>query len=145
MIDNPYKELIEEESENHDVDPDIVAAICKVESNFNPWATRVELAFLKRYVPKDPYRFGAITKTTERYDEARSYGLMQIMGLVAREKGFRKTFLAELFDPKTNLSYGVKHWKWCLDNREGDVQKALLRWNGGGNPHYPNKVLEFTR
>jgi len=144
MIDNPYSEFIKEEAIKQNADPTIIAAICKVESNFNIWAIRFEPAFLRKYVPKEPKRFGAISKATERQLQAHSFGLMQIMGLVAREKGYKGVYLTALCEPLENLKWGIKHWMYCLKRRNGDIKKALLRWNGGGNPHYPFKVLEFV-
>jgi len=144
MIDNPYSEFIKEEAKKQDADPNIIAAICKVESNFDIWANRFEPAFLRKYVPTEPKIFGAVTRATERQGRAFSWGLMQIMGQVAREKGFKGVFLTELCEPLENLKWGIKHWKYCLKIRKGDIQKALLRWNGGGNPHYPFKVLELV-
>jgi soluble lytic murein transglycosylase-like protein len=43
-------ELIERKAKEFCLDPLLVRAVIKVESNFNPWATRYEANFLKRYI-----------------------------------------------------------------------------------------------
>jgi soluble lytic murein transglycosylase-like protein len=70
-----------------------------------------------------------------------SWGLMQLMGEVAREMGFTGTYLSQLCDPPIGLLWGCKKLAQCLDAKGGDPEKALLMWNGGGNPNYANEVL----
>jgi len=81
---------------------------------------------------------------TEAYARSFSWGLMQVMGAVAREEGFTGTSLAELCDPATGIDAGCKHLA-NIFKRVGDVDDAkrvaLLHWNGGANEAYPNEVL----
>jgi soluble lytic murein transglycosylase-like protein len=115
------------------LDPALVCAIVEQESNWNPWAIRYEPAFEARYVPKG-------MTPTEATARAFSWGLMQIMGEVARENGYTGA-LPMLCDPATGLAEGIIHFKKKLAYANGDVTKALLMWNGGGNKDYPAQVL----
>lgn len=78
---------------------------------------------------------------TEEYTRAISWGLMQVMGEVAREFGFNGKFLSELCQPGTNLDIGCKIFKHKLDKANGDTHKALLLWNGGARQEYADEVL----
>ncbi len=126
---------------NYGLDPALIQSICHHESgNWQVWAIRYEPGFYTKYIATN------LTMTnlsqTEKQSRAFSYGLMQIMGQVARELGFTGKYLTELCDPLTNLDYGCKKFKRCLDKADGDVRVALLSYNGGGDPLYPAKVLE---
>lgn len=70
-----------------------------------------------------------------------SYGLMQIMGQTAREQSFDGDYLAELFEPLNAVTQGCRKLKHCLELHSQDVTAALLSYNGGSNPEYPQKVL----
>lgn len=118
------------------VDAALVCAVCEQESSWNQWAMRFEPMFLAHYVkpvmPEAP--------STSEMARATSWGLMQIMGEVAREVGFQGHYFSELCQPDTGLTFGCKKLKACLDRR-GDVKAALLMWNGGGNLGYPGQVM----
>jgi soluble lytic murein transglycosylase-like protein len=88
-------------------------------------------------------RFGVtISETTERRWRATSFGLMQVMGQVARERGFTGEWLTELTNPEVGIEYGCRELKRRLDLAHGDVHSGLLGYNGGGDPAYPSKVLK---
>lgn len=119
------------------LDPALVCAVIEQESGWNSWAVRLEMGFLARYVkPVNP-----ASPTTEEITKAMSFGLMQVMGLVAREAGFTGRFLTELCDPDTGVSVGCKVLKGKIDRANGDVHQGLQNWNGGGNPQYADQVL----
>jgi len=125
----------------HDLQPEIVCAVVEQESNWNQWAIRYEPAFLARYVA--PLHL----TSTESTARSISWGLMQLMGEVAREYGF-KGYLAELCDPATGLEYGCRKLAECFKRANAQahqddfdpVEHALLYWNGGGNPDYGKQV-----
>lgn len=117
----------------HGLDEALVCAVIEQESNWIPWAIRYEPAFQKRYV--DPQNLGP----TETIARSISWGLMQLMGEVARELGFNGK-MASLCDPAMGLEWGCKHLKNKLDAHDGDVAAGLLAWNGGGNPGYADQV-----
>ncbi len=123
---------------NYGLDPALIQSMCDHESGgWNTWAIRYEPAFYIKYIVPLPG-----LSETEKTARAFSYGLMQLMGQVAREFGFKGKYLTELCDPLTNLDYGCKKFKRCLDKADGDVRVALLAYNGGGDPLYPAKVLK---
>lgn len=127
-------------AERHQLYPALVCAIIEQESSWNPWAVRYEPAFYDRYVLPLRAR-GEITHETECRARATSWGLMQVMGQVARESGFTNTFLSALCDPAAGIDIGCSVLDHKLAAAEGNVSKALLLWNGGGNPNYAVEVL----
>lgn len=79
---------------------------------------------------------------SEGFLRASSFGLMQILGETAREHGYEEDSLAGLFDVSDNITLGSKIFVHFLQ-KEGDLDRALLRYNGGGDPEYPAKVLKL--
>jgi soluble lytic murein transglycosylase-like protein len=127
----------------HALDPALVCAVIEQESAWNPWAVRYEPGFLSRYVA--PLYTAGKFSATEAYTRSMSWGLMQVMGQVAREFGFEDSSLAELCDPVIGLEFGCRFLAARLTRAKGDVSAALLAWNGGANPNYPAEVLARTR
>lgn len=122
----------------HALDPALVCAVCEQESSWIPWAIRYEPGFLARYVA--PLFTAGKISATETYARAFSWGLMQVMGQVAREHGFAGASLAELCDPAVGLEYGCRVLTAKLAQVEGNVERALLLWNGAANIHYAQEV-----
>ena len=120
----------------------LIAGIIQVESGGDPWGFRYEPAFLQRYVEEKPRRFGAISTESERIARATSWGLMQVMGQVARERGFNGAFLSELCDPTTGIYYGCKHFAHLRDRFVGKhgMNGVIAAYNAG-SPRYVNGVL----
>ena len=127
----------------HGLDPALVCALIEQESAWNPWAVRYEPGFLSRYVA--PLYTAGKLSATEAYTRSMSWGLMQVMGQVAREFGFAADSLSELCDPATGIDIGCTVLAKRMARARGDVPAALLAWNGGGNPNYPAEVLARTR
>lgn len=117
--------------------PEMVCAVCEQESSWNPTAWRYEPAFYDRYI-------APMTglSPTEMHGRAFSFGLMQIMGEVARELGYVGDLL-ELAAPETAIEYGCKKLLQCV-NATTSKSDALERYNGGGNPNYASQVLART-
>jgi len=137
MTQKELQQLAIATAHNFGIDPALVCAVCEHESGgWNPWAIRYEPAFYTRYIDSM-----SNISMTEKMARAFSYGLMQVMGQVAREQGFTGKYLTQLCDPLENLTHGCKKLKKCLDRAGGDVRIALLAYNGGGNPGYPALVL----
>ena len=121
------------------LDSALVCAVVEQESSWNTWAMRYEPAFFAKYVA-NLYTNNKIT-ASEAYARGYSWGLMQVMGQVAREFGFDAAFLSALCDPELGLAVGCKVLRKKLDAMDGDVTRGLLAWNGGGNPAYASQVL----
>jgi soluble lytic murein transglycosylase-like protein len=121
------------------LDPALVMALIEHESSWNPWAVRYEPGFYSTYIShmKLP--------DTEKTMRATSFGLMQIIGQTAREKGFDEKFLTALCEPLNGVTYGCKKLKDCMDRAHGDVNDALLRYNGGSDKQYPEMVLQYIK
>ncbi len=117
------------------LDPALVCAVIDEESSWDPFAIRYEPEFRARYVVK------LNLPATEEFARSCSWGLMQVMGQVAREHGFKGDSLAELCMPDVGLRFGCITLadKLCVADR--DLFTALALWNGGGDPSYPRRVL----
>jgi soluble lytic murein transglycosylase-like protein len=127
-------------AEAHALWPEVVCAIVEQESSWNPWALRYEPAFYEKYIAPQFAR-GNIVDLTESHARAFSWGLMQVMGQAAREHGFNGASLAALCDPAAGIEIGCRVFAAKLAAAEGNVARALLLWNGGGNQDYPAAVL----
>jgi len=117
------------------LDPALVCAVIEQECSWDAYAIRYEPAFRARYVA--PLHL----TPTEEIARSMSWGLMQVMGQVAREHGFAGKFLSALCDPAAGLDIGCAALAAKLAAAAGDVSRALLLWNGGANPDYPAEVL----
>src|SRR3984893_8910226 len=102
-----YVTLAQAAARVHALWPDLVCAIIEQESAWNPWALRYEPSFYAKYIAPR-MATGAITSATEAHTRAFSWGLMQVMGQVAREHGFTGVSLAALCEPATALDVGCR-------------------------------------
>lgn len=141
---------------SHDValrrgcNPELVKAMVGVESGFNPWAWNPEprYRYLWNVKTGEPFRpltvdelddeippkdFPALhgDRDNEFWGQQASWGLMQVMGAVAREYGFAGKYLPQLCDPDTGLEFGCRVLVACLRWAGGDVPAALAAYNGG--------------
>lgn len=143
----------------HGLDAALVCAICEQESSWNPWAMRYEPLFFAKYVA--PLYTNNKVSATEAYARGFSWGLMQVMGQVAREAGYSEPFLSSLCDPTDALEIGCRVLRKKFDSAQALVTRvaqtilsapeaqsqtdtptrALLLWNGGANPAYAAQVL----
>lgn len=122
---------------NYGLDPALVCSVIAHESDgWNQYAVRYEPGFYDRYISSMKN-----LSRTEMTMRATSFGLMQVMGQVAREQGFDGEYLTELFEPLNAVMHGCKKLKKCLEQEGGNVPAALLRYNGGGNANYPDLVM----
>lgn len=102
-----YREEIINYSKEFQVDPYLVAAIMKVESNFDPYAQSHK---------------GAM-------------GLMQIMpstgNWVAKEISLDNFYLQELYVPEVNIKIGTWYLQTLSNQFNGDIHLILAAYNGG--------------
>src|SRR5580658_985408 len=101
----------------HGLDSALVCAVVEEESAWDPHAIRYEPGFRASYVA--PLNLPC----TEEIARSISWGLMQVMGQVAREHGFQRPFLSALCDPSAGLTIG------CI------VLAAKLAAGGGATCH----------
>jgi soluble lytic murein transglycosylase-like protein len=144
------REIAEKKAAEHGLDPAVVCAVIEQESGWNPWLERYEPLFFERYL-ENPAMYNEVrgwlksasfhaSFATEIRNRAYSRGLMQTMGATARVQGFAGP-LGELHEPETGIEVGCRVLKGCLGRAKGDIAKALLGYNGGGNKKYPDEVL----
>lgn len=126
-------------SQAHGLDASLVCAVIEQESSWNPWAMRYEPLFFAKYVAS-LYTNNKVS-ASEAYARGFSWGLMQVMGQVARENGFTDHYLSGLCDPAVGVDMGCRVLRKKLDSAPGDTAKGLLAWNGGANPKYAVEVL----
>jgi soluble lytic murein transglycosylase-like protein len=119
----------------HALDAALVCAVIEQESAWDAQAMRYEPAFRMRYVA--PLELSP----TEEIARSISWGLMQVMGQLARERGFAGKFLSALCDPAAGLDVGCLVLASKHSAAGGDVARALALWNGGANVSYAPQVL----
>jgi hypothetical protein len=82
----------------------------------------------------------------EWWAQQASWGLMQVMGAVAREEGFHGKYLTALCRPTVNLECGCAHlaaqYKWA----DGNLEQTLAAYNGGraGNNAAPYRNAAYA-
>ncbi len=143
---------------------ELVAAIIKVESGGDPGAVRYEKNYKWLHRPED-FAGPNCNLATEKELQKYSYGLMQVMGAVARENGIAagaaacptKALPSFLFDPKPNLLIGLKHLDTLRRRWDIQDQDALISAYNQGSPRrslitgkfknqkYVDKVLKEMR
>lgn len=126
----------------HSVPPEIILGMIERESGWNPWAIRFEPGFLNKYI-NPMYTAGKVT-ATEAYARSFSWGLLQCMGEDAREDGYTGD-LAQLCDPAMGLEWGCRRFAKILKEADENVDTALQRWNGSGNPNYAGEVMMLAK
>jgi soluble lytic murein transglycosylase len=103
----PWREQIESYSKQNNLDPYLVAALIRQESEFNP---------------------GAVSR-------AHALGLMQIMPATSRKlthsMGIRPVPVSGLYVPQTSLQLGTHYLRNVLDQYSGKVEPALAGYNAG--------------
>jgi len=145
MLEATLNQLIDTHPDRGSVPICCVKALCFVESNFDEFALRYEPSY-KWLVGSD-----STLTATERMGQMCSWGLIQVMGGVAREMGFTGHF-PRLCDPFLGLRYGLRHLlKFYM--KYGDWPDALSAYNAGSprkgpdgkylNQGYVDNVLKF--
>lgn len=107
------------------LDPLLLEAQVLVESGGYTDAFRFEQGFWMNYLKNKAEWAGQNARRVSS-----SYGLMQIMYPVAKEIGFVGK-PEELFIPEVGLWWGCKKLKQLIEWADGDMQKALVAYNGG--------------
>lgn len=148
MIDE-IKNIISIKALSYGVDPNLALAVAQTESNFNNMSMRFEPNWMYYYLPLVYSKNLGTTLSTERTLQQFSYGLMQVMGSVARELGFDDE-LIKLCDPELGAQYGCMKLA-DIKKSYSDEQDIISAYNAGSpskigskykNQDYVNKVTE---
>jgi len=146
-------------AQRHGLDPRVVRAQAGIESAWNPWAWNPEpkyrwfwdvrlgrpfrtldLSEIEREAPPADFHCFAGDPDQEWWGQQASFGILQVMGAVARELGFRGHYLTQLCDLELGLEYGCL--KLASELRQtGDIRSALARYNGGAKGNAPGGPL----
>ena len=119
--------------EEYGLDPSVVSAMVYHESSNVEWKTRAEVRpsqekYLVSY--REMAKILSISESTEYYAQLHSWGLLQVMGYVARELGHRG-YLTELIDPIIGLTYGCRKLKKLYEKYGNDFD-VISAYNQGG-------------
>ncbi len=110
VFPRPYWAQLESDAKEHGLDPFLVAALIRQESEFNPVAV----------------------------SRANAYGLMQLLPSVgkslAKQQGEKHFATSELLNPTENLKLGTLDLRKSLDRYNGQVEYALAAYNAGDSP-----------
>lgn len=166
-----YTVLCRSVATSHGIDPNLLEALVLQESGGNPWAWNPEphyryfwdvrhhrpfraLTSEERQSERPPKDFPCLAGDPDQewWAQQASWGLLQLMGAVARELGFKNPYLPELCDPQVNLTLGARHLGNRLRWAAGDTKAALSAYNAGtaGGPaqailragNYATEVLQ---
>lgn len=111
------------------IDPMLVLAIAEVESAGDPLAVRFEPGWRYHYNVEEFAKLCRISKDTEHTLQACSFGLMQVMGTVARELGHEGSLL-QLTDAKLGAKYGCMKLAKLFKILKS-VDDVIAAYNGG--------------
>ena len=110
LLPRPYWNTLQNDAKANGLDPYLVAALIRQESEFNP---------------------GAVSR-------ANAYGLMQLLPSVGKElakkDGQRHFKTNDLLDPTINLQLGTQDLRKSIDRYGGQVDYALAAYNAGDSP-----------
>jgi len=128
-----------------------IMGIIETESSFNPYACRYEPNYKWLYKPEEFYVSYSSTVETEIQFQKCSLGLMQLMGAVYREYGYKRPLPAVFEDIEAQVSYGIKHFAKFYHRYES-ITAAIASYNAGSprktqtgryvNQRYVDKVLD---
>jgi soluble lytic murein transglycosylase-like protein len=130
-----------------DLNVDLLLAIVKTESSFDPWDVRYEPDF--NYLNQPAY-FALkhqISVDTEKMLQKTSWGLFQLMGGSARDLGFTDN-LTKLTIPEVSVVWGAEYFrKRCA--RYPKLEDQIAAYNAGSvvkdiSGNYSEKVQKYV-
>lgn len=121
--------LIKNIAEFNGVDSDLAISIAEVESHFDELACRFEVNWKYLSAVESYARESGISQDTERNLQMCSWGMMQVMGSVARELGHRVNLLT-LTRPEVGVRFGCLKLKE-LTKKYGSVEAVVAAYNAG--------------
>lgn len=159
-----WRELVEAIAVPQGLSQSIVLAVVAQESSGRPGAWRPEPKYrwlwnvsedrpfrevsdeeIESEVPPDDFpRPIEVSRVAEWWGQQASWGLMQVMGAVARERGFWRPDLPDLTQPTLGIVYGVRQLTYFRKRFRNEAD-MLAAYNGGpgavgGNREYVDAV-----
>lgn len=129
-------DIISKYSTLYKIEEALIKAIIKVESNFYPFAFRVDYEVLKN---KSWYLNILKGEEKNKKEYYASYGLMQILYGTAKELGY-KGEPYNLFNPEENIKYGCSLLKRLLDKYK-DIKDVISSYNAGSPQKKDGKYI----
>lgn len=146
------KEMLESAATRYNLDSNYIIAIAINESSCNQLAVRYEPLYRWIYKPEFFCALNNTTWETEVHLQKMSFGVMQIMGAVARELGHNGNMLELAHNPAVAIEYSIRHFLSFYE-RYKNYEDAIASYNAGSpkkdkegkyiNQKYVDKVL-FT-
>ena len=136
--------IVREMAVEFDINPHLIAAIIIQESNGNTCAIRFEPRWRYYWNTKYWARLVGSSWNTEVTGQATSWGLMQVIGTVARERGFTGWF-PQLCQPETGIYYGAKVLSRKLTDYPND-HDAIAAYNAGSPRRWtPIRIAAYMK
>lgn len=132
-------DIISENADFHGIDPYLVASIIQTESSGNVCVTRYEDHWKYFNNIEGFAKSHGISKETEKIHQKTSFGLMQVMGGLARDLSF-KGHLVELCNPYLGIEYGCKNLK-RLSKKYSKMEEVISAYNAGSPRKTPGGVF----
>ena len=129
----PFEKIIKDCSDKYAIDENLIMAIIMQESRGRIWSARYEPDLKYSYMPQSYAKKLFISLDTELVMQKTSWGLMQILGVRAREIGFDQ-LLPQLLLPSIAIEYGTKVLS-DLTKKYDKTDKVIVSYNAG-NPRY---------
>jgi soluble lytic murein transglycosylase-like protein len=151
-MDSSALKIVQAVAQEMGQDVGLALAIARVESSGNPLAARYEPHYRWTLTPEKFAKAIMITEETELMFQKTSLGVMQVMGALARELGFRG-HLTGLCYPEIGARYGVMQLEklWL---RYNNIEDVIAAYNAGSprksngvyvNQNYVDKVMADYR
>lgn len=144
-------EAIKDYAEQYGLPAHIVYGVCMRESVLDPFAARYEPHYKWLYKPST-VKPSICSLDTETILQKTSIGLMQVMGGVYRELGYRGWLSALFANPELQLEYGCRHLAAKI--RKYGLEGGISAYNAGApdrdrdgkidNPEYVKAVMTFA-
>jgi len=128
-MDNLIERKIERWAKTYALPVNIVKSQVMVESGGDQWACRFEKRWRWFLNPMIWAKLVNISKATEVVCQQMSWGLLQVMGTVARELGHKED-ITRLCDVDIGLKYGCMKLRKEVD-RWGSMERGLAAYNAG--------------
>lgn len=145
--------FFESMARHSEVSPSLLFALARVESNLDPNTARFEPEWRYHLDTSLWAKKLGITRDTERALQSFSWGLMQVMGTVAREHGFDR-HLTELINPQLNVLIAIRKIEQ-LQKKYSSMEDVISSYNQGWprknadgtyrNQRYVDTVLGFEK